>query len=306
MRTYINEQGYIQLLRDALAVDVVTPDRTGNGRMKLFGAALVFPDVTKAFPLFTGRPLPINSPFRELMFFLNGRVQTKELEAVGVKFWQTHTSRAFLDSRNLGHLPEGHIGFAYGAVMRHAGGSYDEVFNPVGGFDQLAYVVDTLQKDIWSSRAMIELWAPQDLDRMALTPCCHNYNFSSTMGEDGSPVLNLAIKIRASDLCYGLPANACQFGILLIAMAKLLKVRAGALTLNIVDGHIYCGGGEADQVAFVREIVERELFDLPQVVITKELNTLDDLLSLRMDDFQVLNYKKNTKKMITKRPAVAA
>lgn len=73
-----------------------------------------------------------------------------------------------------------------------------------------------------------------------------------------------------------------------------------------VDGHIYCGGGEADQVAFVREIVERELFDLPQVVITKELNTLEDLLSLTMDDFQVLNYKKNTKKMVTKRPAVAA
>lgn len=75
--------------------------------------------------------------------------------------------------------------------------------------------------------------------------------------------------------------------------------------LNIVDAHIYAGG-YADQVAYAQEAVERELFTLPQVVITKDLNTLADLLSLTMDDFQVNNYVKNTKPMTTKRPPVAA
>lgn len=205
MKAYTNEEGYIELLKDALAVPASTPDRTGCGTKKIFGAALVFPDVESGFPLFTGRPVPLRLPFKELMFFLNGRVQTKELEAVGVNFWKAHTSRVFLDLRGLPELPEGHMGYAYGAVMRHAGGAYDAEFNPTGGFDQLSYVVSTLQEDIWSRRAMIELWSPQDLDRMALTPCCHNYNFSATQGADGQPVLNLAIKVRSSDLLFGLP-----------------------------------------------------------------------------------------------------
>lgn len=304
MKTYVNEEGYQQLLRDAMAVTVATPDRTGCGTHKLFGAVLEFPSVGSAFPLLTGRPNPLKHPFHELMFFLRGRVQTKELEAVGCNFWRVHTSRSYLDSRGLNDLPEGHMGFGYGAVMRHAGGTYDESFNPVGGFDQLAAVIQMLQDDIWTRRAIIELWAPQDLHKMALTPCCHNYQFCAVMGAEGKPVLNLAIKIRSSDLPFGLPANAAQFGLLLLAMAKLLKVQAGSLSLCIVDAHIYASG-YANQIPYMSEAVEREIFPLPQIALKKDLNSLDDLLSLTLDDFQIDNYKKNTLRMNTPRPPVA-
>lgn len=304
MKTYVNEEGYFQLIRDAIAVDAVTPDRTGCGTRKTFGAALSFPDIEKAFPLFTGRPVDFKLPFHEMMFFLNGRVQTKELEAKGCKFWQKNTSREFLDSRGLQHLPVGHMGYAYGAVMRHSGGTYDTDFNPTGGFDQLAYVVAELKKDIFSRRAMIELWSPPDLDRMALTPCCHNYNFCATMGDGGKPVLNLAIKIRSSDLPFGLAANAAQFGFLLMAMSRLVGVKAGGLTLMLVDAHIYAGG-YANQVPYMTEAAQREIFLLPQLDITKELNTLDDLLNLEYDDLVIHNYRKNTTAMETPRPPMA-
>lgn len=306
MKTYENEEGYVQLLRDAISVSATTPDRTGCGTQKQFGAVLEFKSISEGFPLFTGRATatPLQNPFIELMFFLRGRVQTKELEALGCNFWQVHTSRTYLDSRGLNFLPEGHMGFAYGSVMRHAGGDWDENYNPVGGFDQLAYVVQSLKDDIWTRRAMIELWAPQDLHRMALTPCCHNYQFCAVMGPDGAPVLNLAIKIRSSDLPFGLPANAAQFGILLLAMAKLLKVQAGSLTLNIVDAHIY-SSGYANQIPYMTEAVEREIFPLPQVSLSRDIDTLDDLLSLTLDDVQIHNYKRNTLRMKTPRPPVA-
>ena len=304
MEEYFNEEGYYQLVRDAIAIGVTTPDRTGCGTQKMFGAALTCPDIQQGFPLFTGRPVDFSLSFHELMFFLNGRVQTTELEEKGCNFWKKHTSREFLDGRGLKELPTGHMGYAYGAVMRHAGGTYDECFNPVGGFDQLAYVVDELKRDIFSRRAMIELWSPQDLHKMALTPCCHNYNFCATMGADNSPTLNLCIKVRSSDLPFGLAANAAQFGFLLLAMSQLIGVRAGALTLALVDAHIY-SGGYANQIPYMTEAAGRELFPLPQLVIKKELTTLDDLLSLTLDDIAVLNYQKNKSKMETKRPPMA-
>ena len=306
MKLYIGEEGYIALLRDLLAIKHKTPDRTGCGTQKDFGAALTFPDVEKEFPLFTFRPVPFYLCFWETMFFLNGRVQTKELEEKGVNFWRANTTREFLDNRGLHYLPEGHMGYAYGAVMRHAGGTYDENFNPVGGFDQLRYVYEELKKDIWTRRAMIELWSPADLHKMALTPCCHNYNFSATMGKNGKPELNLAIKIRSSDVAFGLGgANAPQFGFLLMAMAKLLGVRAKKLTLLIVDSHIY-SGGYANQIPYIEEAVEREFHSAPRLVIDKELNTLEDLLSMTIDDLHFEDYVPNNKPMKNKRPPMAA
>lgn len=58
MKVYTNEEGYIQLQRELLAVPNITPDRSGCGTKKIFGAVLEFPDIEKAFPLMTGRPVP--------------------------------------------------------------------------------------------------------------------------------------------------------------------------------------------------------------------------------------------------------
>jgi len=305
VNVYENEEGYIQLMRDILAIEHITPDRTGCGTKKTFGATLDFNDVALAFPLLTGRPVPFRLCFEEMMFFLNGRVQTGELEDKGIMFWHGNTRRTFLDGRGLQELPEGHMGYAYGAVMRHAGGDYDENYQPVGGFDQLDYVIRELQRDIWSRRAMIELWSPADIDRMALTPCCHNYNFAATMGADGLPELNLAVKIRSSDTPFGLGgANAPQFGFLLVAMAKLLAVRPKKLSLVLIDAHIY-SGGYANQIPYIEEAVEREISPLPQLIINRELHCMADLLALTMADLSFNNYQPNSTKMSTPRPPMA-
>lgn len=306
MKVYVNEEGYVQLQRDIIAIVENTPDRTGCGTKKTFGATLHYPDIKKKFPLHTGRPVPFRLGFEEIQFFMNGKVQTKELEEKGVMFWHDNTTREFLDNRGLNYLPEGHMGYAYGAVMRHAGGTYDENYNPTGGFDQLAYVVDVLKNDPWGRRAMIELWEPAKLEMMALTPCCHNYNFTVTMGDDGIPDLNLAIKVRSSDTPFGLGgANAPQFGYLLMAIAKLVGIRPKALSLILIDAHIY-SGGYANQIPYMKEAVEREISPLPQLEITKDLNTIDDLLTMTMDDIKIHNYHPNKTPMKEKRPPMAA
>jgi len=312
MKVYENEEGYIQLMKEVIAIENKTPDRTGCGTRKMFGATVDFPDVLKRFPLFTSRPVPFKFCFEEITMFLKGIVQTKYLEEKGVNFWKGNTTREFLDKRKLNHLPEGHMGWAYGAVLRHDGGDYlktengeyDPRYIPTGGFDQLAYVINELKTDIWSRRALIELWSPANIYNCALTPCCHGYNFTAEMGSDGKPELNLAITVRSSDTPFGLAANAPQFGYLLVAMAKLVGVRPKKLSMILIDAHVY-SGGYANQVPYIKEAVEREMYPLPQLIIHKELNTMEDLLSMTMDDLEFENYEKNTTTMKEKRPPMA-
>ncbi len=306
MKTYINEEGYLELLSDLLKIEHNTPERTGNGSIKFFAPTLYFPDISKAFPLFTSRPVPFRLCFEEMQLFLRGQTDTNLLEKKGIKFWMGNTRRKFLDNRGLKKLPQGNMGYAYGAIIRHVGGVFNKYFEPSGGIDQLAYVYNALKKDIWDRRAIIELWIPQHLNDMALTPCCHTYNFSTTMGDDGKPELNLAITIRSSDVVFGLGgANAPQFGYLLTAMAKLLKVRPKALALFLVDPHIYSGTGKASQIEYAKEAVTRSCTPLPQIEIKKELNNLDDLTSLTIDDIAIHNYKPNEEPMRTVRPEMA-
>jgi len=97
-KTYYDEQGYLQLMRDILATSEVYPDRTGVGCKKVFGASLVF-DLRESFPRTTVRNTPLRFAFEEWMFFMRGQTDTKILEDKGIFIWSKNTSREFLDNR---------------------------------------------------------------------------------------------------------------------------------------------------------------------------------------------------------------
>ena len=52
------------------------------------------------------------------------------------------------------------------------------------------------------------------------------------------------------------------------------------------DVHIYL-----DHVPMVKEQLKREPYKLPELKINKELNTLDDILALTIDDFELVGYE---------------
>ena len=66
-------------------------------------------------------------------------------------------------------MEDGTIGQAYGK----------NIALPVYGYkNQLEYIVETLRKDHNSRRAITEIWIPEYLDKMALTPCVHHTQWS--------------------------------------------------------------------------------------------------------------------------------
>ncbi|QPB44430.1 thymidylate synthase [Medusavirus stheno T3] len=117
------EQGYLDLVKLVLEEGEHRQDeRTGCGTVSVFSPPkLVFKDVGRRFPLLTTKRVFWRGVIEELLWFLRGSTDSKELEAKGVNIWKENTTREFLDNRGLHHLPEGSIGVGYGHQWRRWG-----------------------------------------------------------------------------------------------------------------------------------------------------------------------------------------
>jgi len=202
---YEGERGYMELLWDLLQFGSDTPDRTRVGRRKLFGVTQRF-DLRKSFPHATVRSTPLRIAFEEFWAFLNGRVDIHTyLSEKGIGIWEGNTTREFLDNRGLGHLPEGHMGKAYGFQYRNFNGEYDDKLMPIGGVDQIANIYHELMNNAYSSRMVASIWNPVQEKDMALPPCWWNHQFVVTHDSAGEKVLNLQVTGRSNDVLFGSP-----------------------------------------------------------------------------------------------------
>ena len=151
---------YLQMLRTLLATGEDVPNgRTGTSTVALFDHKLVVGE--GEFPFSTVRPASPRLAFEELWLFLRGDTDTKYLESKGVGFWKGNTSREFLDSRGLHHLPEGDLGAAYSKQFRNFGDGYDGGDYQVGA-DQVERLYVELTKDRYSRRLVTSLWNPSE------------------------------------------------------------------------------------------------------------------------------------------------
>jgi len=104
------------------------------------------------------------------------------------------------------------------------------------GFDQLAHVVDLLQEDPLSRRAVIGIYEPEtDASPGKDIPCNDLLQFQSRLG-----ALHLTVTVRSNDMMWGWSGiNAFEWSTLQEIVAHLLGIRVGTLTFNIGSLHIY-------------------------------------------------------------------
>jgi thymidylate synthase len=60
----------------------------------------------------------------ELLWFLRGSTDARELAEKNVHIWDGNSTREYLDSRGLSHYAEGELGPVYGFQWRNFGGEY--------------------------------------------------------------------------------------------------------------------------------------------------------------------------------------
>lgn len=270
------ESQYLQILRKIIETGVDRPDRTGVNSRSIWHASMDI-DLQDGFPMLTTRKVALRIAFEETWFFLRGETDTKKLEAKKINIWKGNTSREFLDARGLTNLPEGDYGKAYGFQWRNFG---SDSIRGIAGVDQLVQLVEGLQKDPYSRRHIISAWNPQQLHEMALPPC-HLYQQYQIL--DGK--LNSAFVMRSNDFLYGNPYNMMSYALLNLVLSKLLRLEPGKLGFTGMDVHLY-----QNQIEMAKQQVDRSYTTLPQLTITKQINSIDDMLNMEYVDLELINY----------------
>src|SRR3989337_1638143 len=145
-------QPYLDLVRKILDQGVEQMDRTGTGTRSLFGAQMRF-DLAEGFPLLTTKKLHLRSIIIELLWFLRGETNIAWLKENRVRIWDEWADEG------------GDLGPVYGKQWRDWEGA--------GGVhvDQVANLIELINRDPASRRQIVSAWNPAEIDQMALAPC---------------------------------------------------------------------------------------------------------------------------------------
>ena len=271
-------QQYKDLIQKVLTEGEPRQNRTGIASRSIFGYQTRF-NLQDEFPLVTIRPTSFRIAFEEMMFFLRGKTNTKELEEKNIMIWRGNTSREFLDKNGLSFLEEGDMGLGYSHQIRNFNGH----FGVKDGTDQLTNLIRTLMTEPTSRRHIISHWNPSQLHLMALPPChlLHQY-FVSSGGE-----LSCQLYVRSNDIIYGMPYNIAEYAFLTYLLAKVCGYKPKELIYTIGDAHIY---DNQKNLAF--EMIKRAPMAPPQLVFNKN-PTIENFLDLSYADVSIINYRKH-------------
>ena len=309
------EEVFIDLETDILSHGSARPDRTGVGTLSLFGRQLRF-DISESIPVITTRALGIKTVIRELLWFLRGSCDSKELERDGVRIWAGNTSRAFLDARGLTSYAEGETGPLYGHALRRFGAPY--CFKGAGGavaavgccfgtkdvnnrqavepFDQLEALIAGIKADPFSRRHLMTTFNPGVVDQCVLAPC-HGIAiqfYVDEIADDGEEKitrgLSCHVYCRSSDTFLGLPFNIASYAILVYLVAARCSVGTAVcyvpneLFISTGDAHVY-----ANHVTQAWTQIGREPLPPPKLVVS-EAAAEKDWANLTVDDFEIIGY----------------
>lgn len=294
----MNEHRYLQLLQQILEEGEDKKDRTGVGTKSLFGTTLRFDLTDNKIPLLTTKKMFWKGVVEELLFFINGKTQTKELEEKGVKIWTGNTSKEFIKKLPYpaNKLNQGDMGKMYGYNWRKYGSReiqgeafYDQdcdegytntVYQP--GIDQLQNVFNSLKENPNSRRHLVIATDPHAEEERVLPECHYAFQFYVSNGNE----LSIMFNMRSSDAFLGLPMNLASYGLLCHLFAAALGYKAKELIYCGGDVHIYNNLIEQSKLQ-----ISRTPHDFPKLKINKYLSSLQDIENIKFDDLELINYQ---------------
>ena len=155
----------------------VRQDRTGTGTRAIFAPqpGLKFDLRGGILPLLTTKRVFYRGVLEELLWFIGGKTDSKQLAARDVHIWDGNGSLEFLRSRGLTERREGDLGPVYGFQWRHFGAQYTNADADYTGqgVDQLAQVIEQIKTNPTDRRILLSAWNPADLHKMAPVSYTH-------------------------------------------------------------------------------------------------------------------------------------
>lgn len=301
---------YLELLQDIIDNGYEHEDRTGIGRISIIGRQLRF-DLSKGFPLVTTRKIYSKALIEEMLWFIRGSVNVRELQEKNVRIWdhwtlEKHHIESFKEKHmgftkvfeargneticdilgDIGKAQEGTIGPMYGYIWR----------NSSTGIDQLTQLIDNLKNRPYSSRHVVSAWMPElipdetltpqeniIMGKGALAPCHMMFQCFVTKSKDSEkPKLSLLMYQRSTDCPIGMPYNIAQYSLLTHLLAHECNYDVGEFIWSGGDVHIY-----KSQLELVKEQLKREPQPLPKLVLNPNIKSIFDFTA---EDISIIDY----------------
>lgn len=247
---------YTDLINHIIANGIEHNDRTGVGTIRIFGDLQRF-NLADGFPLLTTKKMAKKTMWVELIGFIRGITNNMWYTDHGCNIW-TANQRAYAEKYDAKHpdmpWPNEEMGPIYGAQWRGFDGQYlinkinekpdiiDGIGNNrkylnrkgIGGFDQLAWLVNEVKTNPNSRRMIVSAWNPNQFGIMCLPPCHIMWQVTVSNGK-----LNLMIYQRSCDLGLGVPFNWASYATLVHILAHCTNLEVGELVWVGCDVHIY-------------------------------------------------------------------
>jgi thymidylate synthase len=258
---------YHALLQHILDHGEGRTDRTGVGTISVFGYQMRF-DLAQGFPAVTTKRLFWRGVVEELLWFLRGSTNARELQEKDVHIWDEWAG------------PNGELGPVYGKQWRSWGremcsvydapepGSMwsfdrgrvhhneDEHISPMRWIDQIAWVIDEIKRNPDSRRLIVSAWNVAELEHMALPPCHLLFQFYVR----GGTHLDCQLYQRSGDAFLGIPFNIASYALLTHMVAHACGLKPGHFVHTLGDAHIY-----KNHLEQVREQLSREPYAPPKL-----------------------------------------
>lgn len=259
---------YLQVLQEILEKGVDRPDRTGVGTRALFNRTMRF-NMDDGFPIVTTKKVSFNLIKAELLWFISGSRDVKDLQKLGCRIWDANTNAEYWKTKA---EFDGDVGRIYGVQWR-------KWRKPDGTtFDQLGDVIKRIEEKPSDRRLIVMAWNPRELDEMALPPCHAFFQFFVANG-----CLSLAMYQRSCDMFLGVPFNTSSYALLLHMVAQVTGLKTGEFIHHLGDTHIYFNHFEQ-----VKEQLQREPYPLPKIWLNPDVKKIDDF---KMEDIKLIDYK---------------
>ena len=203
---------YQDLLRQLLKFGVEVETR--NSKVKrLMNWTVTFAKT----PLISLRKTAWKSALREWEWFMSGSEDIEDLHP-SVRHWWEPFARGGIVKNN------------YGAQFCH--------FGTYPGFDQVAYLIESVKEHPFSRRSVITTWNTQEMaDKETPITNCHGSLIQCFVNPDNT--LDMTMYQRSCDAVVGVPHNWIQYWAFLMWLAHLTKRKVGHFTWIGGDVHLY-------------------------------------------------------------------
>jgi thymidylate synthase len=310
---------YQEMLRHILENgEYIGNGRTKEGYYSVFGYQNRY-NLRDGFPLVTTKKVPFRLIASELLWFLSGSSNVKDLQAQNNHIWDEWATKE--QCAKFGR-EEGDLGPVYGplwrkweAVSRCTPPAWEPLFNAKGEqvsampprapymnpdnpqlerewntlwsmglsvtkIDQIARVIERIKTNPSCRRLIVSGWNPATCDKVALPPCHTLFQFRVS---HGGTRLNCQLYQRSADAFLGVPFNIASYALLTHMVAQVTGLEVGEFIHTFGDLHVY--ENHVDQVKLQ---LSRPPMTLPTLWLNPEVKKIDDF---KMEDIRLDGYE---------------